>query len=101
MYSHMSSFKRACMSAKPSAFDSTVGEKMAEISMAALEKAATLADLGKQVRGVADRLFETFKGTSCSSGYIQQRISQLSLSSTLGSMQLFWTSCGLFHNHPV
>ena len=45
---------------------------MAEISMAALEKAATLADLGKQVGSVADRLIETLKGTSRSSGYSKE-----------------------------
>ena len=65
----MLSFKRACMSAKPSAFDSTLGEKMAEISMSALKKAATLANLGKQVGSVAGRLIESLKGTSCLSGY--------------------------------
>ena len=53
MHKRMLSFKRACMSAKSSAFGSTLGKKMAEISMIALEKAATLADLGKQVGGVA------------------------------------------------
>ena len=64
----MSSFKRACMSAKPSAFDLTSGMKMAEISMSTLEKAATLADLGKQVGDVAGRLIKTLKGTLRSSG---------------------------------
>ena len=60
------------MSAKPSAFDSTLGKKMAEISMSALKKAATLADLGKQVGGVAGRLIETLKGTSRLSGYSKE-----------------------------
>ena len=68
----MLSFKQACMSAKPSAFDSTLGKKMAEISMSALKKAATLADLGKQVGGVAGRLIETLKGTSRLSGYSKE-----------------------------
>ena len=45
---------------------------MAEISMADLEKAATLADLGKQVGGVAGRLINTLKGTSRSSGYSKE-----------------------------
>ena len=37
--------------------------------MDTLEKAASLADLGEKVGGVAARLFQTLKGTSCSSGY--------------------------------
>ena len=45
---------------------------MAEISMIALEKAATLADLGKQVGVVAGRLVKTLKGTSRSSGYSKE-----------------------------
>ena len=40
--------------------------------MADLEKAATLADLGKQVGGVAGRLIKTLKGTSRSSGYSKE-----------------------------
>ena len=40
--------------------------------MADLEKAATLADLGKQVGGVAGRLINTLKGTSRSSGYSKE-----------------------------
>ena len=69
MHNRMLSFKQACMSAKSSAFGSTLGKKMADISMIALEKAATLAELRKQVWGVAGRLFETLKDTSRSSGY--------------------------------
>ena len=42
---------------------------MAEISMASLEKAATLADLGRDVGGVAGRLFQTLKDALRSSGY--------------------------------
>ena len=68
----MLSFKRACMSAKSSAFDSTVGKKMAEISMAALKNAATLADLGKEAGDVAGRLIKTLKGTLRSSGYSKE-----------------------------
>ena len=72
MHNHMLSFKRACISAKSSAFDSTLGGEMAEISMTALKKAATLADLGKQVGDVAGRLIKTLKGTSRSSGYSKE-----------------------------
>ena len=38
MHNRMLSFKRACMSAKSSAFGSTLGKKMVEISMIALKK---------------------------------------------------------------
>ena len=74
MHNRMLSFKRACMSAKSFAFDSTLGNKMAEISMSALEKAATLADLGKQVGGVAGRLIKTLKGALRSSGYSKESV---------------------------
>ena len=37
--------------------------------MDALEKSASLVDLGEKVGGVAARLFQTLKGTSRSSGY--------------------------------
>ena len=72
MHNCMLSFKRACLSAKSSAFDSNLGEKVAKITMAALVKAATLAALGRDVGVVADRLFWTLKGTLCYSGYSKE-----------------------------
>ena len=69
MHNRMLSFQRAVLSATLSAFNSSLGEKVAEISTDALEKAASLVDLGEKVGGVAAQLFQTLKGTSRSSGY--------------------------------
>ena len=60
------------LSATPTVFKSSLGNKVAKIGMDATEKqlvAASLANLEENIGGVASWLIQTLKGTLYSSGY--------------------------------
>ena len=69
MHTRMMSFKQAVMSSNSQHFGNTFGNKVARIDIEKLEKAATLADLGKTVGGIEGDLLKNLKANTICSGF--------------------------------